>query len=50
LDDALEARAISEGMVGQCDARRAAGVIIKLIQAVNKYTHTPSFHYTLLYS
>jgi RuvB-like protein 2 len=33
LDDALEARMVSEGMVGQCEARRAAGVIIKLIQA-----------------
>jgi len=33
LDDALEARAVSEGMVGQVSARRAAGVIVKLIQA-----------------
>jgi RuvB-like protein 2 len=33
LDDALEARNVSEGMVGQCEARRAAGVIIKLIEA-----------------
>jgi RuvB-like protein 2 len=33
LDDALEPRAVSEGMVGQGEARKAAGVIIKLIQA-----------------
>ncbi|CEP01996.1 RuvB-like helicase [Plasmodiophora brassicae] len=32
LDDALEARSISQGMVGQCHARRAAGVILQLIQ------------------
>jgi RuvB-like protein 2 len=32
LDDSLEARMVSEGMVGQCDARRAAGVIIRMIQ------------------
>jgi len=33
LDDALEARMVSEGMVGQCNARRAAGIILKLINA-----------------
>merc|ERR1719316_1249874 len=33
LDDALEPRATSQGMVGQQDARKAAGVIFKLIQA-----------------
>lgn len=33
LDDALEARVVSEGMVGQCNARRAAGIILKLINA-----------------
>lgn len=33
LDDSLEARMVSEGMVGQTEARRAAGVIVKLIQA-----------------
>jgi len=33
LDDALEARMVSEGMVGQCAARRAAGIILKLINA-----------------
>lgn len=32
LDDALDARMVSEGMVGQCNARKAAGVILKLIQ------------------
>lgn len=33
LDDALEPRPISEGMVGQLQARRSAGVILKLIKA-----------------
>lgn len=32
LDDALEARPTSQGMVGQKQARRAAGVILKLIE------------------
>ncbi|KAI8464409.1 MAG: TIP49 C-terminus-domain-containing protein [Monoraphidium minutum] len=32
LDDALEARAVSQGMVGQTRARKAAGVILKMIQ------------------
>ena len=32
LDDALEARAVSQGMVGQANARKAAGVILKMIQ------------------
>ena len=29
LDDALEARASSQGMVGQQQARKAAGVVLK---------------------
>lgn len=33
LDDQLEARKISEGMVGQQNARKSAGVILKLIKA-----------------
>mmetsp|Transcript_17741 Transcript_17741/g.24928 ORF Transcript_17741/g.24928 Transcript_17741/m.24928 type:complete len:465 (+) Transcript_17741:109-1503(+) len=33
LDDALEARNVSEGMVGQTAARKSAGIILKLIQA-----------------
>ena len=33
LDDSLEPRPISEGMVGQLAARKSAGVILKLIQA-----------------
>jgi RuvB-like protein 2 len=33
LDDSLEARNISEGMVGQCNARKAAGIILSLIRA-----------------
>jgi len=32
LDDALEARNVSQGMVGQKKARRAAGIIMKMIQ------------------
>jgi len=32
LDDGLEARMISQGMVGQNDARRAAGVILQMIK------------------
>ncbi|XP_076115463.1 ruvB-like 2 [Mytilus galloprovincialis] len=32
LDDALEARNVSQGMVGQVDARRAAGVILEIIK------------------
>jgi len=32
LDDALEAREVSQGMVGQKKARRAAGIIMKMIQ------------------
>lgn len=32
LDDALEAREVSQGMVGQKKARRAAGIITKMIQ------------------
>merc|ERR1711988_1115953 len=33
LDDALEARQVSQGMVGQCSARKAAGVILQMIRA-----------------
>ena len=32
LDDALDARAVSQGMVGQAKARRAAGVILSMIE------------------
>ncbi|KAK6163325.1 hypothetical protein DH2020_000189 [Rehmannia glutinosa] len=32
LDSALEARSSSEGMVGQTSARKAAGVIVKMVQ------------------
>ncbi|KAL0450144.1 UNVERIFIED_CONTAM: RuvB-like 2 [Sesamum latifolium] len=32
LDSALEARSSSDGMVGQTSARRAAGVIVKMVQ------------------
>merc|ERR1711934_995257 len=33
LDDSLEARPISQGMVGQVTARKAAGVILQMIRA-----------------
>ena len=32
LDDTLEARKVSQGMVGQAAARRAAGVILQMIK------------------
>ena len=32
LDDALEARAVSQGMVGQANARKAAGIILQMIK------------------
>jgi len=32
LDDSLEARMVSQGMVGQVNARKAAGVILKMIK------------------
>ncbi|XP_028395755.1 ruvB-like 2 [Dendronephthya gigantea] len=32
LDDALEARQVSQGMVGQISARRAAGIILEMIK------------------
>merc|ERR1711990_564850 len=32
LDDGLEARQVSQGMVGQCAARKAAGVILQMIR------------------
>ena len=32
MDDALEARQVSQGMVGQHSARRAAGVVLEMIR------------------
>ena len=32
LDDALEPRQVSQGMVGQAEARRAAGIILNMIK------------------
>lgn len=32
LNDSLEARAVSQGMVGQIKARRAAGLILEMIK------------------
>lgn len=32
LDDILEARAVSQGMVGQKAARRAAGIVVNMVR------------------
>lgn len=32
LDDVLEARAVSQGMVGQKEARRAAGIVVQMVR------------------
>lgn len=32
LDDVLEARAVSQGMVGQKEGRRAAGIIVNMVR------------------
>lgn len=32
LDDVLEARNVSQGMVGQRDARRAAGMVVNMVR------------------
>lgn len=32
LDDVLEARAVSQGMVGQKDGRRAAGIVVQMVR------------------
>lgn len=32
LDDILDARAVSQGMVGQRDARRAAGIVVNMVR------------------
>lgn len=32
LDDILEARSVSQGMVGQKDARRAAGIVVNMVR------------------
>lgn len=32
LDDVLEARSSSQGMVGQKDARRAAGIVVNMVR------------------
>lgn len=32
LDDVLEARTVSQGMVGQKDARRAAGIVVNMVR------------------
>lgn len=32
LDDVLDAREISQGLVGQRDARRAAGIIVNMVR------------------
>lgn len=35
LDDSLEPRGVSQGMVGQEDARKAAGIVYKMIEEGN---------------
>ena len=42
LDDALEARQVSQGMVGQNGPRRAAGVILEMIKVCINYSN--DFH------
>lgn len=32
LDDVLEARAVSQGLVGQKEARRAAGIVVQMVR------------------
>lgn len=32
LDDVLEARNVSQGMVGQTSARRAAGIVVQMVR------------------
>lgn len=32
LDDVLEARAVSQGMVGQKEARHAAGIVVQMVR------------------
>ena len=47
LDDALEARNVSQGMVGQVEARRAAGVILEMIKVSSRScAHSSSFYVT----
>ena len=41
LDDALEARAVSQGMVGQQAARKAAGVILQMARACSPFLSLP---------
>ena len=43
LDDALEARKVSQGMVGQVNARKAAGVVRKLPSLSVVTTHARCF-------
>ena len=40
LDDALDARVVSQGMVGQGSARRAAGIILEIIKVGYMYIST----------
>jgi hypothetical protein len=40
LDDALEARKISQGLVGQLNARRAAGVTLEVRRPWPAFTHS----------
>lgn len=37
LDDACTARLVSQGLVGQLNARKAAGLIVKVVQEVRAH-------------
>ena len=45
LDDALEARNVSQGMVGQATARRAAGIILEMIKVRDNTIHLYHINY-----
>lgn len=49
LDDACTARPVSQGLVGQVDARKAAGLIVKVIQEVRSFSPSRSHQACLFY-
>ena len=38
LDDSLDPREVSQGMVGQSQARRAAGVVVEMVKEGGNFT------------
>lgn len=48
LSENLEPERVSEGMVGQMEARRAAGIIVKMIQvfsiSLSCWSHVEAYH------